>query len=160
MPVTNFCMPERGVRASGESSDDLQALLGSDARQRKAGLISMMNSDAVSVVLTDALSLDLQGHGLWLHDTFVPLPPIPFRILSYLVQHPRAVVSADSLLRVGWPDDLRGRDDLYPQVHYLRTLIEVDPHRPQLLVTRRNDGYYLRIPSRARVANSSIGPGE
>ena len=115
-----------------------------------------MNLEEISVVLNDALSLDLPGHGLWLNDAFIPLPPISFRILSYLVRHAHTVVPAEALLRAGWPDDLRGRDDLYPQMHYLRTLIEVDPHRPNLLVTRRNDGYYLRLPTYAR--NDADGP--
>ena len=91
------------------------------------------------------LVVDLLRHGLWCQNMFIPVPPIPFRILRHLVEQANTIVTTEALLHAGWPDEVRGREDLYPQIHYLRTLLEANVHRPQVLITRRRDGYWLRM---------------
>ncbi len=74
------------------------------------------------------------------------LSACPARIFAELVQHPNQVLSESRLLAVGWPNQVRGREDLYRQIYMLRTLVEVDHHHPCWLITRRNLGYEFHRP--------------
>jgi DNA-binding response OmpR family regulator len=104
-----------------------------------------MSSQPAYLVIHADLVVDFLRHGLWYQDRFIPMPPIPFRILRQLVEQANTIVPIEALLHAGWPDEVRGREDLYPQIHYLRTLLEVNVRHPQVLITRWRDGYWLRM---------------
>ena len=59
------------------------------------------------------------------------------RIFSTLVEHPNYVIGESPWLATGWPGQIRGRDDLYRQIHNLRRILELDPRHPCWLRTRR-----------------------
>ena len=63
------------------------------------------------------------------------------RIFAELVRHPNQVLSESRLLAVGWPGEIRGREELYRQIHDLRGMLEPDPHHPCWLKTRKRLGY-------------------
>jgi phosphate regulon transcriptional regulator PhoB len=72
----------------------------------------------------------------------VALSPIEFRLLRHLVTHPEIVFSRDQLLDSVW-----GRDTfVMPRtvdvhIQKLRSLIEKDPRRPEMILTVRGAGY-------------------
>jgi len=68
------------------------------------------------------------------------------QIFATLVDHPNQVLAESQLLAAGWPGELRGREDLYRQIHDLRRILERDPHHPLWLRTRRNLGYEWARP--------------
>lgn len=100
--------------------------------------------NATRIPIRPGVDLDQALHGVWQGPVFVPLPARTYRLLAYLAEHPNYVIPIAALLRVGWPDEIRSADDLYPQIRHIRRVIEPDPHRPRWLVTRRSDGYVLR----------------
>lgn len=67
------------------------------------------------------------------------------RIFAELAQHPNRVLSESRLLAVGWPGEVRGREDLYKQICGLRHIVEDNPHHPRWILTRRNLGYEFHI---------------
>lgn len=97
------------------------------------------------MTLRPGVILDLALQGMWKGRRFIPLPSIPFRLLTYLAQHPNAVISESQLLAVGWPGEGRDPLDLYRQIYRIRHFIEPHPDHPRWLITHRNAGYWLRI---------------
>lgn len=78
--------------------------------------------------------------------TRVDLTTAEFDLLTALAQHPQHVMSRDQLL-----DLVHGRSSLNidrsidVQVSRLRRKIEEDPHKPLLIRTVRNGGYYFAV---------------
>jgi DNA-binding response OmpR family regulator len=75
------------------------------------------------------------------------LSPTEFNLLSHLMDHPGRVFNREELLEnawVPWEIDERRVVDVY--IWRLREKIEEDPRRPQRLLTRRGQGYFLVDP--------------
>lgn len=103
-----------------------------------------MKAPGNRILLRPGVVLDLALQGIWKGRHWIALPPIPFRLLEYLAQHPNQVIAEAQLLAVGWPGEGRDPEDLYHPIHFLRTVLEPDPHYPRWLITRRNVGYCWR----------------
>jgi DNA-binding response OmpR family regulator len=98
--------------------------------------------------LAPGVRFDPSIHGVWRHQQCVPLSDVPYRILSYLCQHPRRLVSIETLLQIGWDHPAqRTAADIYRVIHQLRQVIESDPDQPRLLISERSLGYILLIAS-------------
>jgi two-component system phosphate regulon response regulator PhoB len=74
----------------------------------------------------------------------VNLAPKEFRLLELFTQSPRRVWSREQLLDQIWGFDFVG-DSKTVDVHirWLREKIELDPSRPQYIITVRGFGYRL-----------------
>lgn len=72
----------------------------------------------------------------------INLSPKEFRILELFIGHPRRVWSREQLIERVWGPDFMG-DSKTVDVHirWLREKLEVDPSRPEYLVTVRGFGY-------------------
>lgn len=72
----------------------------------------------------------------------INLSPKEFRILELFMSHPRRVWSRDQLIERVWGPDFMG-DSKTVDVHirWLREKLEVDPSRPEYLLTVRGFGY-------------------
>jgi DNA-binding response OmpR family regulator len=65
-------------------------------------------------------------------------------LLKKLWENQGNIVTADSLCRSAWDDDLYGYENtLMVHIRRLREKIEVDPSQPQYLLTVRGMGYKL-----------------
>lgn len=90
------------------------------------------NSDSYSVT-RDGAQLDLTHR--------------EFELLHYLAQHTDQVMTREHLLQTVWGYDYFGDvRTVDVTVRRLREKIEETPSNPQILVTRRGVGYYLRNP--------------
>ncbi|MBC6481215.1 MAG: response regulator transcription factor [Hormoscilla sp. GM7CHS1pb] len=74
----------------------------------------------------------------------INLSPKEFRILELFMSHPRRVWSRDQLIERVWGYDFMG-DSKTVDVHirWLREKLEVDPSRPEYLLTVRGFGYRM-----------------
>jgi DNA-binding response OmpR family regulator len=101
--------------------------------------------------------VDWDRKGVWRHQRFERLPARTFRLLTCLLQHHDHVVSISTLLSVGWPEDDRSPQDLYPYIHHLRQIIEPTPTQPQWLLTWYGYGYLLHLapPTPHRTSSAS-----
>jgi two-component system response regulator RegX3 len=90
------------------------------------------------------LHLDLVRHEVTVDGDPVRLTLSEFKVLSLLAEQPERVVSRRELMQHLWASDHVG-DEHACEVHVsnLRRKIEVDPARPQRLVTVRGMGYKL-----------------
>ena len=91
------------------------------------------------------LSVDLVRRIVKMGDKEVKLSPKEYELLRILVQHAGKVLTHKFLLGELW-DQLTDAQYLRVYVRQLRQKIEVDPERPQFVLTETGIGYRLRAP--------------
>lgn len=91
------------------------------------------------------LSVDLVRRIVKVRDQDVKLSPKEYDLLRVLVQHAGKVLTHKFLLGELW-DDLTDAQYLRVYVRQLRRKIEMDPERPQYILTETGIGYRLRAP--------------
>ena len=91
------------------------------------------------------LSVDLVRRIVKLGDKEVKLSPKEYDLLRILVQHAGKVLTHKFLLHELW-DEPTDTQYLRVYVRQLRQKIEIDPERPQYLMTEIGIGYRLRAP--------------
>jgi hypothetical protein len=75
----------------------------------------------------------------------VELSPKEYQVLTLLAGEPGRVFSSDEILRHVWSDNhLASAQDVKQYIYFLRQKLEVDPRKPQLIVTVRGFGYKLQ----------------
>lgn len=112
---------------------------------RRAGHPEAVGTAVTVLDASRNLVLDEAARALRAGDELVPLPPLEFRILRELSLTPGVVVSRQSLRSRLWEQD--GRDApgraLDAPISRLRRRLEIDPQKPELLVTVHGEGYRL-----------------
>jgi len=98
------------------------------------------------------LSVDVAGHTVRRGDELISLTPLEFDLLVALARKPWQVFSREVLLEQVWGYRHAG-DTRLVNVHVqrLRSKIELDPERPEVVVTVRGVGY--------KAGSSSASPG-
>jgi two-component system KDP operon response regulator KdpE len=91
------------------------------------------------------LSVDLVRRIVKVGDREVKLSPKEYDLLRVLVQHAGKVLTHRFLLKELW-DEMTDAQYLRVYVRQLRQKIEVDPERPQFVLTETGIGYRLRAP--------------
>jgi DNA-binding response OmpR family regulator len=78
-------------------------------------------------------------------DMPINLTPTEFRLLTYLSQHPGQALSRTQILEAVWDVDAALMDERVVNVHIrrLREKIELDPSKPEILLTVPGIGYRL-----------------
>ena len=90
------------------------------------------------------LSIDRTRHEVIVRGQAVSVTPTEFSILEFLTRHHGQVFTREQLLTHLWGEDCFILDhNLDVHIHALRRKIEVDPKRPQLLLTLRGVGFKL-----------------
>jgi two-component system KDP operon response regulator KdpE len=97
------------------------------------------------VFRTGDLSVDLVRRIVKVGDREIKLSPKEYELLRVLVQHAGKVLTHRFLLKELW-DELTDAQYLRVYVRQLRQKIEVDPERPQFVLTETGIGYRLRAP--------------
>jgi two-component system, OmpR family, KDP operon response regulator KdpE len=139
------------VRALNEGADDyltkpfgpaeLVARLG--VALRHAARTSL---DSGSVVVSGDLRIDLARRLVSVRESEVHLTPIEYRLLTALAKHAGMVLTQRQLLREIWgPGEGHQPQSLRVHMAQLRRKLELDPARPQYLVTEAGVGYRLKV---------------
>jgi DNA-binding response OmpR family regulator len=78
-------------------------------------------------------------------DGSINLTPTEFRLLAYLAQHPGLALNRSQILEAVWDVDAAMMDERVVNVHIrrLREKIELDPSKPEILLTVPGIGYRL-----------------
>lgn len=99
-------------------------------------------AEALEALLIGGVSIDIERHEVVVRGEPQRLPLKEFELLSLLMQNAGRVLTRDILIDRIWGLDYVG-DTKTLDVHIkrLRTKIEVDPKRPELIVTIRGLGY-------------------
>ena len=101
-----------------------------------------------AIVDLGRVQADLAGHRLLRDGEPVPVKPKAFELLAFLLRNPGQVFTRDQLLEHVWGYDYAGETRTVDvHVHWLRSEIERDPSRPELIHTVRGVGYVFRRPA-------------
>jgi two-component system KDP operon response regulator KdpE len=102
------------------------------------------------------LHMDLSGHSVWLAGKALHLTPKEFELLALLMKNRDRTVANATLLRSIWGPEY-GNESHYLRsyVKALRKKIEVDPAKPEYILTEPRIGYRFRNP-----ADGSAMPGQ
>ena len=99
-----------------------------------------------AVFTTGHLQVDLVSRTVRVRGQVLKLARTEYALLRYFVQHAGRVLTHGQLLHEIWSlDDVEKTGRLRVYVTYLREKIEVDPARPQLLITVPGIGYRLEV---------------
>lgn len=115
------------------------------ARMRAALRHQLQSQGERPVFHSGALSVDLVRRIVKVGDRNVKLSPKEYDLLRVLVQHAGRVLTHKFLLGELW-DQFTDAQYLRVYVRQLRQKIEVDPERPQFILTETGIGYRLRAP--------------
>ncbi len=85
--------------------------------------------------------LDTSNECLWRGSVQVTLPPKPFLVLRYLVEHPGRLITHDELLDALWPETFVQPQVLRTYVLELRKLLGDDAGQPRFIQTVMKRGY-------------------
>ena len=115
------------------------------ARMRAALRHQLQMHGERPVFQTGGLSVDLVHRIVKVGGKEVKLSPKEYDLLRMLVQHAGKVLTHKFLLGELW-DDLTDAQYLRVYVRQLRQKIEINPERPQYILTETGIGYRLRAP--------------
>ena len=89
------------------------------------------------------LTLDLEAHRVSYRERSIPVSPLEFRLLKYLMQNAGVVLSKEDLLRNVWGYMSTGADMnmIEATVRRLRKKVESDPSQPRYIQTVWGTGY-------------------
>lgn len=118
----------------GELCSRIRALL------RRAGV---SNKDKAASIQCGDIAIDLLGSRAFLKGKVLDLTNAEYRLLCLLVRNANRVVTRDIILNELWDDagNFVDNNTLSVYVRRLREKVEVDPSRPQHLITVRGFGY-------------------
>ena len=91
------------------------------------------------------LQLDEDTRDVWRDGRLVELTPTEYKLLRYLLQNARRVLTREQILQAVWDYDFAGNASvLETYISYLRQ--KIDAEGPPLIHTIRGVGYSLRLP--------------
>jgi two-component system KDP operon response regulator KdpE len=112
----------------------------SRAALRQAGVSSR---NGVTAIYDDGhLNVDLENRRVRVAGEPVQLTATEFRLLSYLVENPRRLLTYRQILEHVWGWDCQGSTEyVHVYIWHLRQKLEQDPRHPSYLLTERGVGY-------------------
>ena len=111
---------------------------------RRASINSPAEKPAAHILRKGHIAIDEQRRSALKNEQSVELTMKEFDLILFLMKNPGKVYSRESLLDLVWGYDYQG-DPRTVDVHIrrLREKLELDPARPQYIVTKWGVGYYL-----------------
>ncbi len=99
--------------------------------------------DGEGPIVVDDLELDEMTHEVIRSGDLIDLTPTEFKLLRFLMRHPRRVLSKAQILDHVWEYDFGGDGNIVETyISYLRR--KIDAGRPKLIHTVRGVGYSIR----------------
>ena len=142
--------PARKKEIVGQIQDllgELQKMEG-DAMTPTSTLAALPSANSTRFLKRGIFELDLHARHATLNGQYIPVTGIYFDYLSTLLRHAPKAVAYSTLVKESQGYDVataEARDLARWRIHELRKIIEVDPKRPQYILTVRGTGYRLAI---------------
>jgi len=132
------------------STPELLARVRAVARRHVRGYLPMaiLRLGRISVDLTARTASNGDGRE-------IRLTPLEYRILAVLARHPESIVTQATLLKDVWGPSRDDSGSLRVHIASLRRKLEVDPSRPQHIITELGLGYRLILDEETAAEGSS-----
>jgi DNA-binding response OmpR family regulator len=116
-------------------------------RKLRETLFKLLEKAAPHTVSAGCLQLDVVARVVRGPNGEHRLTPKQCNLLTIFMQHPNQVISRRDLMDQIWETAYLGDTrTLDVHIRWLREKIEVDPTRPEVLLTKRGVGYVLAVP--------------
>lgn len=102
-------------------------------------------------------TLDTLNECLWQSGARIALPPKPFAVLRYLVEHPGRLVTHDELLDALWPETYVQPQILRTYMLDLRKVLDDDARNPRFIQSLPKRGYCFVATVTDATAGSATG---
>lgn len=102
-----------------------------------------------------ACRLDTLNQCLWRGDSLLALPPRPYAVLQYLVEHPDRLITHGEFMEALWPGTYVQPQVLRTYVLELRKLLSDDAANPRFIATVPKRGYRFLAPVTEAPSNGS-----
>jgi two-component system OmpR family response regulator len=114
------------------------------AMLRRAGITTSQTDSVDKIITIGTLEIDTERHRITVSGNELELSPKEYDLLVFLAVNKGFVFTREQLLEKVWGYDFTG-DTRTVDVHirWLRQKIEVDPSKPEILITVRGAGYKL-----------------
>jgi two-component system response regulator RegX3 len=113
---------------------------------RRAGDRPSINSE---VLIVGDITLDIARHVVEIRGCPISLPLKEFALLELLMRHPGRALPREHLMEEVWGRARRATKTLDLHIKRLRQHVELDPMRPNTLVTVRGFGFRLEVRPQA-----------
>lgn len=112
-----------------------------------AARVRALNRRARRQFIIPSLTFDPDSCTIWLNERRIQLTLIEYQLLSVLSQEPGNYMSATDLLHRVWsyPPNVGDTALVRNHIRHLRTKLEIDPARPQILLSQHKRGYALAL---------------
>ncbi|MFD1954184.1 winged helix-turn-helix domain-containing protein [Paenibacillus thailandensis] len=113
------------------------------AQLRRNRIVRSRGEDASpAAIASEHVRLSARTHEAFVDGKPIDLSAKEFQLLSYLMRHPKQVLTAERLLTAVWGyDSTLDTKTLQVHIGHLRKKIEPDPANPKRIVTIRGFGY-------------------
>ena len=87
------------------------------------------------------LKIDFPAKCIWIEGRCVKLTALEFKLLAYLVENKGRVVPKQELFEKVWGSRFTGDGTLNVHIRKIREAIEINPNKPEYIITFWGDGY-------------------
>ena len=122
----------------------------SQQQSQEESLLNLLpNSNSRKPWQVGPFTIDFNCNAAFLDGRNLQLTGKEFCLFRTLASNPERVFSAEELIARLWPHNSRAnKADLYQFMHLLRKKVELDPYKPNWIVTVKGIGYQLQIDSK------------
>ena len=149
-PFTHTTCAKKGIATFAISNNSLQMQSKTSSGRygsRRAATISEHFAEAQGGMKQfGEFGLDTLNECLWRSDTPIALPPKPFAVLRYLVEHSGRLITHDELLEALWPETYVQPQVLRTYMLELRKVLRDDAGQPRYIQTLPKRGYRFIAP--------------
>lgn len=105
---------------------------------------SFKHESELTSITVGSLRIDFRAGGIWLHDQWVDVTVLEYKLLTHLARNLGRVIGYSELLEAVWGcAETNTTTQLKNCVWRLRQKIEIDCEAPIYIVTARGRGYYM-----------------
>ncbi|MCJ0605298.1 response regulator transcription factor [Enterococcus cecorum] len=120
-----------------------------DVKKEHAPIHPIASNQEGQTLQIGEIIADLANYQVQVRGQEITLTPKEFELLVYFMQRKNRVINRDTLLERIWNFDFDGQTRIVDvHISHLREKIEVDPKKPQYLVTVRGFGYKFQEPDK------------
>ena len=113
-----------------------------DVKKEQTPIHPIASNQEGQTIQIGEIIADLTNYQVQVRGQEITLTPKEFELLVYFMQRKNRVINRDTLLERIWNFDFDGQTRIVDvHISHLREKIEVDPKKPQYLVTVRGFGY-------------------